>query len=492
VVRGYVQHLQFNAPLPGDVEVDKSFRLAPNKIAKVRLISEWELETLCREAIIHAKEMDSCPETFRRWSYFARAINRIKCIEGLIAGKFINPNNTLVELHRIAHRQFPWQFMRPNQILMTRYFKIYRHPPLDQIVTKVFGTDIQALYLTGLAFLGVYLENIALFYPPNIEIEGVTLELLQKFIDHFSLPVGTLREKLQKEQEMNDKFFYAYHSLRAYPLIRMNYQEHDSLVCPLPTLLFWRLTQGVYYEICKADGFAKAFGDSFQNYVGEVIKMAITNAKIKVYPEEEYCVGKHRKNTVDWIFAEEDAALFIETKTKRLIQDAKVEVSSEKALKEELDKMADFVTQVYKTIKDYQENQYPSFKYQKQIAIFPLVVTLEDWLAFGPKVLGHINEGVKNRLSEEGLPSSWLEEMPYSICAVHELEKTVQIINIEGIKRVMEPKVFDKEKKEWSLGPYAVGEFAEAAKSVKFLFPEDFDRIFPEGIRNKLHSQDVL
>ncbi len=381
--------------------------------------------------------------------------------------------------------------MIPNQVLIARYFKIYRHRPLEEIVNNAFGMDTQALYLIGLAFLGVYLENIALLYPPNIEIEGMTLESLDKFINHFSLPISKLREHLRKEQEMNEKFFYAYHSLRAYPLIRMNFQNHDSLVCPLPTLLLWRLTQGVYYEIYRQDGFAAAFGDSFQNYVGEVIAKAISNAKMKCYPEEEYHVGKNRKNTVDWIVADEDSALFIETKTKRLIQSAKAEIASEEALTEELNKMAEFVVQIYKTIKDYRDSQYQSFKYRKDVTIFPVVVTLEDWLAFGPKVLGHINETVKTRLSEEAISHSWLEEMPYSICAVHELETTLQIINTEGIKTVMGPKVFDKEKWEWSLGPYAMGTFKESAKRVKFLFPEDFDQIIPDKIRHKLDSLAV-
>jgi hypothetical protein len=95
VVRGYVQHLQFNRPLPNDVEVDKVFGLASDKVGKLRFISEWELETLCRETIINAEEMDSCPETFRRWSYLARTINRIKDIEGLIARKYIDHDNIL-------------------------------------------------------------------------------------------------------------------------------------------------------------------------------------------------------------------------------------------------------------------------------------------------------------------------------------------------------------------------------------------------------------
>lgn len=487
VVRGYVQHLQFHAPLPSDLEVDNSFRLATNRIQKIRLVSEWELEALCREIIINSEETNSCRKTLKKWSYFARSINSLKNIEGVISRKCLNRNNILLELHRIAHRQFPWQSGRPNQILLTRYFKIYRHPRLEDIVRRIFGMDTQSLYLVGMAALGVYLENIAFFYPPRIEIDGLTPDLVEKFVAHFSMPLETLRQKLTAEEQMNDKFFYAYHSLRAYPLIRMNYQERDSLVCPLPTLLCWRLTNGVYYEICREEGFSDAFGEAFQDYTGEVIRKAMTNSTYEVYPEQEYFVGKNRKNTVDWILADSEASLFIETKTKRLIQNAKVEINSEEVLKQELDKMADFILQVYKTINDYRTNQYPSFRYREEVAVYPFVVTLEDWFAFGPKVLGYVTDQVKQKLTDTGLPPTWLDEIPFSICAIHELENILQIMNIVGIRKVMERKVFDKEKRQWSFGPYVESEFPEAAKKLNFLFNEDFDHMLPENIRNKIN-----
>jgi hypothetical protein len=91
-----------------------------------------------------------------------------------------------------------------------------------------------------------------------------------------------------------------------------------------------------------------------------------------------------------------------------------VDIESEEALHNELVKMADFILQVYKTIADYRQNKYPAYEFKEGLRIYPLVVTLEDWLAFGPKILGSVHQKVVQRFEKEGMPPVWLDEMPYS------------------------------------------------------------------------------
>lgn len=474
VIRAYVQYLQLDTPIPRDCEVHRNFAFAASKSNKVALISEWELETLCREVILNAQDGTYCPETLKKWSCLARAINKLKELEDSIGEKFVSPDNILLELHRTAHRQFPWQSAPPNKFVITRYFKIYSHPPLERIICEEVGMGINDLFIVGLALLGTYLDKFALFYPPRIDIPGLTLEAAEKFLAHFAIDLSQLKQRLHAEQEMNDKFAYAYNSLRAYPLIRMTYNKKDSLICPLPTLLFWRFTNGVYYEICTNKAFADAFGEAFQIYVGDVLRQAIDASRTKFYPEEEYWVGKNKKRTADWIVEQDDAILFIEVKTKRLVVLAKIEIDSEDALKNELRKMADFVIQVYKAIKDYRADQYPTFRFKHGRRIFPLIVTLEDWFLIGPKLLSGLSAMVEQGFNEAELPLEWLKEMPYSICSIQEFEEAIQVMQVVGIKEFMEKKLFDDGKREWAFGVFLRSEFPEAAKSVRFLFPDDF------------------
>jgi len=482
VLWAYIQHLQFNNPIPPTIEVLPEIVLTENKISK--MFFEWELETLVREVIINSEESKFAPETLRKWKYFARAINKLKDLENEITKKFIDETNILTEFHRIAHREFSWQ-SRLNQQYIARYFKIFNYTPLDNIIQSVIGLTTQELYLIGMLLFGSYKDNFALFIPPTIiDIPEITQESLDKIFNHFSCDLDGLKKKLLDEQEINEKFVYAYSSLRKYPIIKMKYQDKDSLVCPLPTLLVWRLTNGIYYEICGKRNFSNKFGKSFQNYVGEVIEKG--NNKVEVYPEKEYLDGKDRKDTVDWIIDEGDSAIFIECKTKRITVPAKTEIKSEEELKKDLDFMADFIVQVYKSIGDYFNNKYPSFKFKTNRKIFPLIVTLENWYLWGDKLLGELKTKVIEKLRATSLPLAWLSEMPYSVCSIQDFEIMVQIMEKVGIKTFIEKKVYDKDKKKWGFRPFIINKFPKENKSVRFLFTDDFDKIFPKRFFEKV------
>jgi hypothetical protein len=74
--------------------------------------------------------------------------------------------------------------------------------------------------------------------------------------------------------------------------------------------------------------------------------------------EMDYVAGKAKKRSVDWIVADEGAALFLECKSRRLSLSAKVSLSDLKPLEGDIDNMAAPVVQLYKTIIDYRQNAY--------------------------------------------------------------------------------------------------------------------------------------
>jgi len=478
VIRAYVQHLQFSEQIPKDIEVASYVLTAKHWVEKK--FYPWELDTLAREIIINSPESNSIlfPKTLKRWSYFSDAVNKLKDLENNIA-KLYPPKNVLLELYRIAHREFPWQ-SRPNTIWITRYFKIFGHKELDEIIQRVIGLNLKELYTLGLAITGVYLKHFILFYPPNIQIGSINKGKLDSFLSHFSDNLGPLRENLIKNQEFSENYVYTFNPLRLCPLIRMRIKGKDALICPIPTFLFRRFTEGVYYEICNERDFGEPFGESFQNYVGEVIVKTVSKDSFAIYPEKEYYVGKERKDTTDWIVDGKDAALFIETKTKKLRLRAKVEITTTEVLMEELDKMAEFVVQVYKTIRDYQNNHYPDYKFDPKKEIFPIILTLENWYVFGNQLEDALNAKVKEKFGKYSLDESWLEKMPYSICSVEEFEEMIQIIASIGINNFMRKKVFDLEKKHWAMQSFIFNDFPGELARTKDLFPGVYKEIYPE------------
>lgn len=107
VIRAYMSNLQFKQDIPSDCEVHRDYLAATSHSELTRWISEFHLETICREVVLHAKEFGQAEDTLRDWKTLAKTVNRLKNLEEVIAGRYRSPELFMQELHRMAHRQFP-------------------------------------------------------------------------------------------------------------------------------------------------------------------------------------------------------------------------------------------------------------------------------------------------------------------------------------------------------------------------------------------------
>lgn len=476
MVRAYTQHLQFGREFPSDIEVSSSFLFSHHWVEKQ--VYPWELEVLAREIIINSPDIPHLQsrKSLKKWSDFTQILNKVKTLEngiGHYARRKID-----IELYRIAHRQFPWQ-SKPHGTWLVRYYRIFKDPDLDRIIQRVIGLTAHELYAFGLALTGLYLDNFGLNYPANIEIPGIDPAKFSRFIEPFSSDVSILKKELLERQQFNENYLYTFNPMRARPLIKLNLSGKPSLVCPIPTFLFRRFTEGVFYEICNESDFGQPYGRSFQKYVGQVIEFAVGDRDINVQPEKEFYLKGERKDTVDWIVDEGKAAVFIECKTKRLRNEAKIDISSEQA-SSELDKMADYIVQVYKTIRDYRQNLYPNFVFDADKKVYPIIITLEEWFAFGNEIYDQINAAIKMKFEQLRLDVAWLEQMPYSICSVQDFERGIQVMLKVGIDEFLGRKMKDSEKKVLALHSYMIEDYPEQYNATKPAVPNTLDEIFPE------------
>ena len=476
VIRAYAQHLQFGASFPSDIEVPAWFLQASSNVGK--RVYEWELDVLARELLINASLGGPVDQrnTLRRWSYFAGAINKLKDLENALVALYPE-GSILIELHRIAHREFPWQ-QPPNATWLSRYYRILSHPGLDAVVQASTGLTARELYLFGMALAGIYHNQFALYYPPNIEIPTLTRDHIDGFLRHFALDLDQLRGRAVASQELNANYAYTLNPLRVHPIVRLALRGRAALIAPIPTFLFWRFTEGVYYELVTREGFGIAYGAAFQQYVGDAIERGNRSGRLRVYPEAEYRVGKDRKDSVDWILEDDSGLLFVESKTKRLQLRAKGEILSVESLEAELDKLATFIVQLYKTIADYRDGYYTHVPPPRANSpIYPLVLTLEEWFTFGPRIQTLLGERVAARLEAAGLPREWLSEMPYSTCSVAAFEKLVQVLSERPIGEVMGKKTSDPEFRQWLLDGYLGHAFPAEMRAARNLFPETLDEL---------------
>jgi hypothetical protein len=247
------------------------------------------------------------------------------------------------------------------------------------------------------------LTRPAIDYPFKSEIKASPPETINKFLAFTCSSIADLKARLKVEQQYNENFAYAYSSLRASPLVRMAYQGKDAIVCPLMTLLFWRFTGGLYYELISDRRFPNEFGDGFQNYVGEVIARACPN--MSLIAEQEYEAGKLRKRTIDWIISEGKVALFLECKAKRISWGAKVSLNDLAPLENDIANMAEAVVQIYKTVADHQENRYLALPAEDDRKLYLAVVTPETGGCLVRSCLKKLEEAVTSKLLAAGLPA---------------------------------------------------------------------------------------
>jgi len=343
-----------------------------------------------------------------------------------------------------------------------------------EVAKKYLELDIPQAWI---AWLGFFLTRPAINFSFKSDIKRLPAEKFEKFFAFTGKPILELKSILKTEQQYDARFAYAYNSLRAYPLVRMSYQGNDSIVCPLPTLLFWRFTGGLYYELIGDPRFANEFGDGFQAYAGEVIERACP--KCQRIAEHEYVVGKSRKRTVDWIVANENSALFLECKSKRLSWGAKVSLTDLAPLESDIDNMAAAVVQVYKTLADYDNNLYPEFPAKEGREIYPAVVVLENWRMFGPVMVKKLDDAVAAKLAEVGIELAVVQQRPYSIWSIEELEGGLQIINSVGIADFLDGKLKDTEMRQWDWHGYMTNQHKKHFP-LKKLFDKEYDEMSAE------------
>ena len=484
VIWAYSQYLQVkDFKIPADIQVADAFLSTRPPQA---ILSEWTLEQLVREVIKSADVVPRRGCSLRQWDTVEGVARALRKLEEEIYAQPGDGQRIHLELMRIAHRQFVWQQRPMSWKAFIRYYKLFNTPEIRSCAELATGLSLDHIYLIGVTYLGMFLERPTTARQPDIQIPGLTQEHLNRFLAFTSLSRTELARQLRAEHALDEGFAYRYSSLREFPLIRILHQGRDEIACPIPTLLFWRITTGLYYNLKDIPSFPTAFGTSFQRYVGEILCQRVTNPILALLEESKYRKGRNRKDSVDWIIQEgNDAALFIECKTKRMTWASKAGLTDLAALEQDIRKLAGAVVQVYKTIADYRAGLYPHLDYVEARRVYPAIVTLEDWYFFGFEMPGRLDAAVRAIMEPAGLPLAWLDEMPYAILSVQEFEIAAGVINIFGVKRVLFGKVQDTEFRRWGFSAYCHNQYRNEVQNLPELFRDEYKAMFAD-LANKL------
>jgi hypothetical protein len=475
-VRWYIMHFQLPNPpqQPPDMQIDPVFWEKG-----FTMTIPWQMAVLARELIIEGV-LTGPRHDLRQWKDLAAAVNKLKDIDEYISQHYVNQSNVEHIVTKVmAHQQFIWQENRPNRQTFNRYYFIYQHPQLRSIFEKFFGMSVEKYYAFAMITWGNYINNLGLNYPPNINLPklGGTAADYELFIKHYALPLDELRKRLTdpSERHFGDDFFYYYDTLKTYPMILTEINGQPSHVCPVPTYLFWRTTDGIYYELVNEKGFGQALGEAYKSYIGEVLNQQTYSRKVTVLDADTYIKAELPKP--DWLFIESDQAGFIECKAKRMTISAKNEMTLDTVTASQLTKLAESVVQCYKAIIDAKQRSYKELAGVKRY--YPIVVTLESWF-IQSSVSEKLEELVQKLATADGLDPKFLAKHPYIVVSSHEFENFVARLCDNQVGDIIEP-YFDPTKYDrWAFDTYLRQAFP--LKKAYKLFPKNHIDIALEKI----------
>lgn len=408
----YTRHLQFDQPIPEQLK-NNALKLGQSNLKAG--LHGYLVELLAREVILNGqtrggKPLNTADAAFKAMGMIHRLDDKSWGLHGS------RSEDIILHLSRKAFQQFPWQSPLTNGVL-ARYHMLYAHPLVAPLVEAEFGMSTSELFQLILLFAEEVLRRptLAFEFLPAAE-ESIHAPVLA-LSDRISRSSDDLRTATIERQSYDVNWAYSFNPLRAFPLVHAGTPR--SLMCPAPPILLQRLTDGLYFDLIRADRrFGSAIGKAFENYVGKVVER-IGGDVFEL--REEACWGKPERRSVDWIVRDQSASLFVECKLGRLDIASQTEISPEPPFVAAIGRLAGNVGQLYATLSEALSGGYPHWTPDGR-PVHPIVVTFHEWFCFGPFFYKHLDKLVGTEFERRGLDRALLERYPYCVCSIAEFE----------------------------------------------------------------------
>lgn len=466
----YSLHIVDDLPLLPSLAVG-----APSPDLVKKHVYPWDLEVIVRELILNADQHGS--DGLCNFKDLAITLNHIRRLEGEPYKGEGDRANVLVDLQRIAHRQFRWQWGARNRAAqLTRALKVFGGPELEAQVLSQIGMTMPQLSQLGLIVAAQLRRAPFVRLDADYSAIGIPADASQSILRRLVSDINELREATKKTQQYNDAWLYASFPLEFKPLLRIGPEGPNRAVCPVPMYMLNRISSGVFYDVVNADGFANSYGEAFERYVGEVINKVMVGNRFKVETPPPYAPVKATlKHGADWIVSDGSGHLFIECKTKRMSLGTK-NLTDEAVVEKDMDAIKQAVVQNYLNIIDAKSGL--TTWVDDGAPVYPLVITLEDWHLFSPHLTDRLRNSVIEDLTRKQIDPQIIEDMPYSIASAADFEALLQVVATRSIHEVFGLKT-DETHRNWGWVGFLPDNFAEESAHIRAsLFEDEVQRLF--------------
>jgi|GEM_PF-2361737 len=462
----YMLYLQFGSRLPQQLLTPKLEMGASNRAANLHghLVELLLRELILNGALSGGKRFATAPAAFK-------AMNLIHKVDGRSWGTHeARSNDIMLQLSRIAFKQFPWQDPPTNGSL-ARYYALYGHPAVAPMVEAEFGMTTTELLQLVLLLIEELQRAPTLPLVFLGEAEDSIKEPVWALYDRISHSAPDLRRLVQESQTYDVNWGFNVNPVRRYPLVHAGHVR--SVMCPAPPLLLQRLTDGLYYDLINADpGFGVAVGKAFEDYVGHVAER-IGKGKFDIRPEQSW--GKPERRSVDWIVSDATATMFVECKLGRLDLASQTQIANPPPFIAAIERLSRAVGQVYATLTEALRGAYPHWNDDGR-PIFPLVVTFHEWFAFGLFFYAHLDKLVQEEFARRSLDHGMREQYPFMICSIAEFEGLLAACGDHSMAKVLSDKLGTAHR-QWLMRGFLGERYPGSLMAASTMFEDGMDPV---------------
>ncbi|MGO9443275.1 MAG: hypothetical protein ACLPXB_00705, partial [Thiobacillaceae bacterium] len=225
----YSLHVMEDLPLPADYAV--GLNALPIKALKGHF-HPWDLDILVRELVLNAGINGD--RSLRMWDHLAVAVNHIRRLDDVaVLNSGTEPPDVIFELHRIAHRQFPWQVSVGTAPVM-RAFKVFGEAAVEAIVVRELGMTVRQYLQLGAAVGGSFMTQPEMSTNQDYGVLGISKEVASAFFRRITCTTEQLKAETAKRQSYDRDWLYTWNPLEATPLVSFDPAFPDRVLCPIP------------------------------------------------------------------------------------------------------------------------------------------------------------------------------------------------------------------------------------------------------------------
>lgn len=384
---------------------------------------KWTLEELVNEFLATpSKKQASQKQRFLNCTKFntaALVVNTLKGLQKAEDGLILAKGNVLDELPKIAVKQFDWQrgyFSKEN---FFRAAYLFGGSATKQHFLREVGISFEKYIAIGFGLYGFYSFNPAIDRTKSIRELNITKDEIQIVLDRWSRSKEDF-ELLTKDRAKKYKYSQARPSvLRDFPLVAIS-NDSERKIAPLPELIAWKITDGLYYETVGDNGdVRREIGERFEQY-SELLFQSYSE-EFDIRREYEYRIPGKNQRTPDILLYRNDALeIIVECKFKRLTFDATYITRSSVQETPGIEELAKGVVQIWKSVSHINNGLLPDETLAAQS--IGVILTMDPWLVMSSNRYDTILAMAEQLAQDANIQLTDNDKIPVAFVSIKDLE----------------------------------------------------------------------